>query len=222
MTQPQGPLRREGIRELSIIGGNLTLDFANTVDDPFGPQQFDYIADFRGLLAWSQRIGTVSDRSAAALNQIAEDNPRQARATVRRAKDLRAAINETFGALADGRSPDVGWQQLRPFVTHAVQHAGVISSPSVSLSWDFSALESPLWPVADAAYRLLVGPEMKRLKRCAACRWLFLDRSKNHSRRWCTMEICGTDEKIRRYVTKRADRRHAELAELPVGHRRAE
>jgi predicted RNA-binding Zn ribbon-like protein len=208
MTQAAGPLRREGIRELPIVGGNLTLDFANTVDDPYGPQPFDYVADYRGLIAWSQRIGTVPDHSAAALHHIAEDHPRQARSTVRRAKDLRAAINETFGPLADGRSPDAGWQQLRPFVTSAIQHAGVTSSPpQPSLSWDFSDLESPLWPVAEAAYRLLVGPETQRLKRCAGCPWLFLDRSKNHSRRWCTMEICGTDEKIRRYVTKRADRR---------------
>jgi predicted RNA-binding Zn ribbon-like protein len=68
-------------------------------------------------------------------------------------------------------------------------------------------LELPLWPVAEAAYRLLVGQEIQRLKRCAGCPWLFVDRSKNHSRRWCSMEICGTDEKMRRYVTKRADRR---------------
>jgi predicted RNA-binding Zn ribbon-like protein len=207
MTQAPGPLRREGVRELPIVGGNLALDFANTVDDPYGPQPFDYVADYRGLVTWSQRMGTVSDRSAVALHHIADDQPRQARATVRRAQDLRAAINETFGALADGRSPNAGWQQLRPFVTSAIQHAGVTSPPQPSLSWNLSDLESPLWPVAEAAYLLLVGPETQRLKRCAGCPWLFLDRSKNHSRRWCTMEICGTDEKIRRYVTKRADRR---------------
>jgi predicted RNA-binding Zn ribbon-like protein len=43
-----------------------------------------------------------------------------------------------------------------------------------------------------------------------ACPWLFLDGSKNGSRRWCTMNICGTDEKIRRYVSRRAERRKAE------------
>jgi predicted RNA-binding Zn ribbon-like protein len=208
MRQVSGAVRPAGIRELAIVAGNLALDFANTVDDPFGPQRFDHVADYRGLAAWSQRVGTVSNSSASALRQIAENHPRQARATLRGAKDLRTAINETFGAVVDGRSPDAGWQQLRPFVTRAMQHARVTPSPThLSLAWDFSELESPLWPVAEAAYRLLVGGEIHRLKRCAGCPWLFLDRSKNHSRRWCTMEICGTDEKIRRYVTKRADRR---------------
>lgn len=208
MRQAPVALRPAGIRELPIVGGNLALDFANSVDDPFGPQRFDHVADYRSLAAWSLRIGTVSDRSAAALRQIAEDHPRQARATVRRAKELRAGINETFGAIVNDRSPVAGWQRLRPFVTSAMRHAEVTSAaPHLSLAWDFSELESPLWPIAEAAYRLLVGPETHRLKRCAGCPWLFLDRSKNHSRRWCTMEICGTDEKIRRYVTKRADRR---------------
>jgi predicted RNA-binding Zn ribbon-like protein len=53
----------------------------------------------------------------------------------------------------------------------------------------------------------LTGPELQRLKRCAGRRWLFLDHSKNGRRRWCSMEVCGTYEKIRRYVTRRAQRR---------------
>jgi predicted RNA-binding Zn ribbon-like protein len=39
---------------------------------------------------------------------------------------------------------------------------------------------------------------------------LFLDRSKNGSRRWCSMDDCGTDLKKRRYVATRAARRAAD------------
>lgn len=73
--------------------------------------------------------------------------------------------------------------------------------------WGFEAVESPLWPVGLAAYELLTGPRARRIKRCAGCPWLFLDQSKNGSRRWCSMDICGTDEKMRRYVARRAARR---------------
>ena len=121
-------LRPAGIRELPIVAGNLALDFANTVDDPLGPQRFDHVADYQSLAAWSQRIGTVSAQSSATLLHIAEDHPRHAESTVRRGKDLRAAINETFGAVVEGHSPDTGWRQLRPFVAEAIQHAGVMSS----------------------------------------------------------------------------------------------
>jgi predicted RNA-binding Zn ribbon-like protein len=129
---------------------------------------------------------------------------------VERAISLRTALNETFGALADGRPPAGGWDQLRPFVTSALKKSGLAFADSgLTLAWDSTDLESPLWPVAEAAYRLLTGSELQRLKRCAGCPWLFLDQSKNASRRWCSMEDCGTHEKIRRYVTRRAERRGA-------------
>jgi predicted RNA-binding Zn ribbon-like protein len=64
-----------------------------------------------------------------------------------------------------------------------------------------------LWPVAHAAAALLTGPDVYRVKQCAGCPWLFLDRSRNGSRRWCAMTDCGTNEKIRRYVARRAARR---------------
>ena len=67
-----------------------------------------------------------------------------------------------------------------------------------------------LWPVAHAATVLLTSGGLDRLKLCAGCHWLFLDASRNRSRRWCTMEVCGTHEKMRRYVAKRAARRDSE------------
>jgi predicted RNA-binding Zn ribbon-like protein len=198
----------DGIRELPVVAGHLALDFANTVDDPLGPLRFDHIADYPRLLIWSKRLGLLTHEATSALHQMANEQPRRAAAAVRGAHALREAINETFGALADGDTPAAGWEQLRSFVIAALQRAGVTSSAAgVSLTWDLTELESPLWPVAEASYRLLTGPELNRLKRCVGCPWLFLDRSKNQSRRWCSMEFCGTDEKMRRYVTKRAERR---------------
>lgn len=216
LREPAAPLPA-GIRELPIVAGHLALDFANTVDDPLGPKRFDHITDYRRLLAWSQRVGLLTDRAAAELHQTAEDQPRAAAAAVRRAHSLRAAVNETFGSLADGDMPAAGWDQLRSFVIAAIQNAGVATTITsrASLRWDFTEPDSPLWPVAEAAYSLLTGRELSRLKRCVGCPWLFLDRSKNQSRRWCSMEFCGTDEKMRRYVSKRAERRTAHHVYLP-------
>ena len=66
--------------------------------------------------------------------------------------------------------------------------------------------------VARAAYDLLTGDHLARVKVCAGCHWLFLDRSKNGSRRWCSMEDCGTSAKMRRYVARRAARRASSAA----------
>ncbi|GAA0393839.1 hypothetical protein GCM10010357_13330 [Streptomyces luteireticuli] len=51
---------------------------------------------------------------------------------------------------------------------------------------------------------LVVTGESTRLKRCAeqACAWVFWDVSKNRSRRWCSMRVCGNRAKARRYAAR--------------------
>ena len=98
-------------------------------------------------MAWSERVGMVSDRSAEALRQAAREHPRRTKAAVQRAASLRAAVNETFGALVEGRSPRAGSEQLRPFVTAALQKAELtVDHSDRTLAWDFAELESLLWP----------------------------------------------------------------------------
>ena len=103
------------------------------------------------------------------------------------------------------------WAELRPFVTDAIDHAELSpDGPSYTLGWSYTdRLHVPLWPVARAAFALLTAAELRRVKRCAGCPWLYLDQSKNASRRWCSMSDCGTHAKIRRYVDRRAARRIA-------------
>ena len=57
------------------------------------------------------------------------------------------------------------------------------------------------------ATRLLIDGPLDRLKACDGCNYLFIDESKNRSRRWCDMTTCGTAEKMRRYVARRAAKR---------------
>ena len=72
-------------------------------------------------------------------------------------------------------------------------------------AWDWSgagpALDRPLWPIARSAAELLTGPAHEHVKQCpgAHCGWVFLDLTKNHRRRWCEMEVCGSRAKVRRY-----------------------
>ncbi|MGA8233869.1 MAG: CGNR zinc finger domain-containing protein [Candidatus Acidiferrales bacterium] len=62
----------------------------------------------------------------------------------------------------------------------------------------------PLWAVIDAAANLLTSPEGLRIRECGekTCRLLFLDQSKNHSRRWCDMKVCGNRAKARRFYAR--------------------
>jgi predicted RNA-binding Zn ribbon-like protein len=201
--------RPAGIRPLPAVSGHLALDFANTVDDPEGPEAYDHVADYSGLLGWALDQGLLEEEAAVALRETAETHPARATSAVRRAAALRAALNETFGALVEDRSPRAGWEQLRDFAAEALAAATLERTDDERpiLSWSSAALDSPLFPVAAAAHQLLLAPEVRRLKRCAGCPWLFLDSSKNGSRRWCSMQDCGTHAKIQRYVKKRAEQR---------------
>ena len=76
-------------------------------------------------------------------------------------------------------------------------------------AWDWTpenALDRVLWPVVRDAAELLSGEDLDRVGRCADanCGWLFLDTSRNHSRRWCSMKDCGNRAKARRHYQRTA------------------
>ena len=207
-------------RELPILGGHLALDFANTVDDPEGPARYDHAGTYPELVGWSTRIGIVASDQAEALLAAAEEHPRARSVALKRAHLLRGVLIKIFSEIAatnSGQSADTEstpathWTELRPFVTDAMTYAELTSGGSTyHLTWpEITRLDAVLWPVAVAASELLTSPQLSRLKKCAGCPWLFLDQSKNTSRRWCAMNDCGTHEKIVRYVARRAARRRS-------------
>ena len=203
-------------RELPIVGGHLALDFVNTVDDPEGPERYDHAGTYAELLGWSVRIGVLTPDGAAELLDAASEHPLVSSIAVRRAHALRRILIDTFNEIVMINSgepagierlvPVAHWAALRPFVADATAHAELAPDDSMyQLTWpETSQLDAMLWPIALAALELLTSPQLSRIKKCAGCPWLFLDHSKNSSRRWCAMNDCGTHEKIRRYVSRRA------------------
>lgn len=198
------------VRPLPVVAGDLALDFANTVDDPWGPARFDHVHDAAGLVSWAQLVGVLDDAAAVRLQADLAEHPRRAAALVRRAHTLRGTLEAVLGAVADGGEPgDDDWHALRDAVADAVAHATLeLREDAAVLDWSDNA-DGVLRRVAYAAHTLLTSDRLHRVKRCAGCPWLYLDQSKNLSRRWCTMDDCGKHEKIRRYVERRAARRRA-------------
>jgi predicted RNA-binding Zn ribbon-like protein len=66
---------------------------------------------------------------------------------------------------------------------------------------------APLWLLAQATEDFLLSEQSSQLRCCASetCRWLFLDASKNQTRRWCDMKVCGNRMKARRFYARKAD-----------------
>ena len=198
----------ESTRPLPVVAGHLALDLVDTIDDPDGPGHFDHIGSYDALLRWAQAVGVIDRRQATRLSRAADARPREAAATLRRAHRLRAVLTDVFTAVATDADPAPHWPLLRSFAADALGHAGLVTEKDAyGLGWQHDELAAMLWPISTAAVQLLTGPELNRVKQCAGCPWLFVDRSKNGSRRWCAMGDCGTQAKMARYVVRRAQRR---------------
>ena len=202
------------VDELRIVGGHPAVDFVNTVDgDPEGESRLESLRGYGDLVAWSVRAGVISAAAGGRLEAEAYRRPEEAETVYRDALRFRGALYGVLRAVAEGvDAPAAGLEVLRGYEGEALSRGRLLQGAE-GFDWDWEHhrdLASPLWPVAHAATVLLTSGDLNRLKLCAGCHWLFLDASRNHSRRWCTMEVCGTDEKMRRYVARRAARRKVE------------
>ena len=187
------------VTELKIVGGDPALDLANTVGDDRVP---DPLEDYAEFAAWSARIGVIDEAVAAALVARAREHPAAAVRALEEARSLRAGVDAVFRALAGSRPAPAA--DLTDLVQRAGAAVGRARLAGRDLAWDGHDLERPLWPLAVSALDLLRGGPLDRLKACEDCPWLFLDTSRNHSRRWCSMEDCGTRVKMRRYRARQA------------------
>ena len=201
------------VSDLRLDGGHLALDFVNSVGGPAGLEPdpaYEALHDYGDLLDWSEFASGLDERALARLRSRAAREPAAAAEVFARALEARARNYRVFLSVADGESPaEADLSALRHDAAGALEHARLVAGEGgFRWSWhDADSLEAPLWPVAHASAELLTDGPLERLRRCANCRWLFLDQSKNRSRRWCSMDDCGTAVKKRRYVERRRERR---------------
>jgi len=191
-----------------FTGGNLCLDFANTVDNPTSEHATELLTDYSRLLRWGEESGAVNKRTLDKLSALARESPGNAQLAVRHAVQLRDAIYHVFSAVAQRRGiPSTALATLNHAVRNALEHAEVVPL-NRHFAWEWilpeNHLDSILWPVARTAAELLTSEELAYVRQCASftCAALFLDRTKNHRRRWCDMKTCGNRDKARRYYQR--------------------
>jgi predicted RNA-binding Zn ribbon-like protein len=199
---------------MKLVGGDPCLDFVNTVGGrgataAGSPVLADKLRGYDDLVAWSRHAGLVGDADARRLARRAKRLPRQAAATLGRARAFREALHRTLRSLMRGRRPAAGDLDLLNAEIAATRSREVLRAGRDGVRWEWGdpggGLDSLLWPIARAAAGLLTS-DLKRLRQCGGprCGWLFLDRSRNRSRQWCTMEDCGNVSKVRRFRERHA------------------
>jgi len=159
--------------------------------------------DAHGLLDWALQAGIISGTEAARLHEAAQRDPVEAEALHGRALSLRETIHRLFKAAADGVDPDGrDLEHLNEELAQALSHMKLTRiGPALTLQLQGDAAEKILWTLAHSAAQLLASPSLTRVKECGdpRCGWLFLDTSRNQSRRWCSMDDCGNRNKARRH-----------------------
>jgi predicted RNA-binding Zn ribbon-like protein len=156
------------------------------------------------------KMGTMSERSARRLRRLARRQPDEAERVLAEARRKRDLVERVFRPVSEGSEPPArALAELRDFAAEAMTRCELVpAAAGFTCSWEnCDELDAPLWPVAHAALELITEGPLDRIKTCGRCRWLFLDTTKNHSRRWCSTEGCGTDAKKERYVARRRERR---------------
>lgn len=192
------------MEDLSLVGGRTALDFANSEGaERNGPPE--RIGSYGDLVAWSLRAGVIDAELGARLGEAACARPGEADRVFGRAIVLREALYRIFAALAAGRTAaEADRDVLDRELAEALPRRRLVPARG-RFQWRFDTrgdpLDVPLWHVVEDAADLLSSDALDRVKECRGerCTWLFLDESRNRSRRWCDMGECGNRAKARRY-----------------------
>jgi predicted RNA-binding Zn ribbon-like protein len=167
------------------------------------------IAPCSDLLGWARQATILTPGEAALLADTARQGARAVADALSQARVLREAMYAVFSARAAGLpAPPANLQTLNRAIGRAMARGGLTpAGPRFEWGWPDTApgLDRVSWWVARSAAELLTSPDLTFVRECASydCGWLFMDTTKNRSRRWCDMRVCGNRAKSRRHYERR-------------------
>jgi len=194
--------------ELTLTG-QLSLDFVNTLDWRESDHANDFINTYSDLVLWGQHAKVLTKHEARNLLREAERSGGGSASALEGALLLRETLFRVFSAIIDKRRPkksDLDFFNGK--LAEAFSHLRVApAAQGFALEWESNDssgdqnLNCLMWSITRAACELLTSADVSQLRRCAGegCGWLFLDTSRNQSRRWCYMSVCGNRAKARRF-----------------------
>ena len=193
-----------------LLGGRLCLDFANTADWHASDQPQERLTSYVESVSWSRQAVALTENQAKRLLRQAADHPEEATAVLKWAIALREAIYEIFAAVAHGQAPQATDLTALNAALSEMLARSQIAPTQTGFVWQWAgeedALGRPLWSIVRSAADLLTSDELQRVGQCAddrGCGWLFLDTSRNHTRRWCSSEDCGNRAKAQRHYERK-------------------
>jgi predicted RNA-binding Zn ribbon-like protein len=183
-----------------FVGGNLALDFANTVHNHGTADPEDDLKSATDLVEWTGQAELLRGGGLARLRTAAAEKPR-----FQHALALREVVYDIFSRTAKGKKPrPEALRRFQSFYQSAIRHVEFHRlADHYRLEWPATThpLDRALQEIARSAATLLTSEALARVRQCQgqACSWLFLDTSRNGLRRWCDMKACGNRAKVQRF-----------------------
>ena len=201
---------------LTLAAENLALNFANTESGRGGEHHLNHLKSAADVLTWARHADVITDSAAQQGHGLVKEKKALAERIFQGAVSLRSAIYDINAAFVAGREPgEISLKALIAEHCETLRGAKLLQQGSrYDWSWnpDDDLAAAILGPIAEAAIGLLTRQEKSRIKQCRGmhCGWLFLDTTKNNSRCWCDMRVCGNRSKIK---AMRMRNRHANLSQ---------
>lgn len=189
-------------RSEDLIGGDVVLDFVNTVGDTDKNRRMERLVSWSDAVGWARFVKLLTSAEAAALRTVSGEQ--QALSSLR---SFREAIYAALSARAAGSKPeDQALQTIETMIRRALAGSRLSINGELSV-WQLPSRRVERYLIhhrlALRLLHLLSGPDLPRLRECARCTWLFLDRGRGRGRSWCRMAACGNRAKGERYRTSR-------------------
>lgn len=199
--------KTRSIENLPIDGGCKCFNFVNTVHSRMEENIYDHINNYDDLIEWMEKIKLLPAEKLKSLKERAHIDNKTAEKALTEMKSKRELLYNFFSPVIHQKAPaDTLTKEFNKTLSESLSAlAFSYNRGQLELVWDENQVDfyEPLRIIFKDAFDLITTIPQKRFKECKACGWLFLDKSKNNSRTWCSMQSCGSIDKAKRYYYRK-------------------
>lgn len=196
------------IGTLSIDSTVLCCNFINTVSSWKTTKNYDYFVTYDDFIEWCFKLEVSNPERLKILRESAQEQPAEALIALHRIKEIRKVLQGLIAAVAqDNNDKKLAFlPATNLLLVDAISRQRLLYADGKFImdQVDFTSdLMSPVWKAVHSLSELLTDHDTERIKECPMCGWVFLDETKNGSRKWCSIKACGTTDKMMRYNRKK-------------------
>ncbi|MDR6944789.1 CGNR zinc finger domain-containing protein [Mucilaginibacter pocheonensis] len=197
------------IHTMTFDGGDVCFDFINSGYDRKKGVITERLHSYQDLLTLVERLALFDEITLKNLKEFALVNEREAEKALNKTLNIRTLLYQLFEGIALKLTQKFEQRiltELNFTFAEALQFKGIsVEGDRVQFTFNaaLAGLMAPIWKFVLSAYDLIDNCDMQFIRQCERCAWLFIDKTKNHRKKWCSMESCGNRQKTKKYYANK-------------------